>query len=222
MPTILLIRHGENDYVGRRLAGRLPGVHLNEKGRKHAHEVAEALCNAPVKAIYSSPLERAMETAEPLAQVLGLPVLPRPGLQEIDFGSWQGKTMKQMARMKLWKVVQGSPSQVRFPGGESFSEAQQRMVAELEDIAAGHEPDDLIACFSHSDAIKLAVAHFLGMPLDNFQRLAVSTCALSIVHLPKEGPPHVSHINQVLRFEIRPPEEKKGKKREARVESRES
>ncbi len=212
MPTILLIRHGENDFVGKRLAGRLPGVHLNEKGRQSALLVSETLCEAPIKAIYSSPLERAMETAAPLAQAIGLPVIPRPGLQEIDFGSWQGKTMKQMARMKSWPVVQKTPSQMRFPGGESFVEAQQRMVAEIDSIALSHDPDDLIACFSHSDAIKLAIAHYLGMPLDNFQRLWISTAAISTVHIPKEGAPSVGHVNQVLRFTLHRTEEKKRKR----------
>ncbi len=205
MPTVLLIRHAANDYVGRRLAGRTPGVHLNERGQAQAQALAQALAKAPIKAIYSSPLERAVETARPLAQALGLEVQPRDGLAEIDFGGWVGKTIKQMARTKLWKVVQETPSQARFPHGESFLEAQQRICAAIDAIVAAHDEHDLVACFSHSDAIKLALANYLGLPLDNFQRLSVDTTSISIVHFPKQGTPHLSHINQVLNFEFPAP-----------------
>jgi probable phosphoglycerate mutase len=213
MATLLLIRHGENDFLGRRLAGRLPGVHLNPAGCEHAQKLADALRNLPIKAIYSSPLERTMETAEPLAQVFTLPILPVEGLQEIAFGAWQGKTMKQMARMKLWKTVQEAPSQMTFPGGESFPLAQQRIVAALSEINAAHTDEDLVACFSHSDAIKLAIAHFLGMPLDLFQRTSVDPCSLTILHLPKEGRPHFSCINQRMALEFRKPQERKRRSR---------
>jgi probable phosphomutase (TIGR03848 family) len=209
MATLLLIRHGENDFLGRRLAGRLPGVHLNAAGCEHAQKLADALCNLPIKAIYASPLERTMETAAPLAQAFNLPILPREGLQEIAFGGWQGKTMKQMARMKLWKTVQQAPSQMTFPGGESFPQAQQRIVAEINAISAAHEDEDLAACFSHSDAIKLAIAYYLGMPLDLFQRTSVDPCSVTILHLPKEGAPHFTCINQRMGLEFRKPEEKK-------------
>ncbi len=211
MPILLLIRHGSNDFVGKRLAGRLPGVHLNEKGRQQAEALAQALCNAPIKAIYSSPLERAAETAEPLAQALHLPVNLRPGLMEIDFGDWVGKTLGQMHRMKLWKTVQQAPSQARFPHGESFGEAQQRIVAELDAIVAGHEKDDLLACFSHSNSIKLALAHYLGLPLDNFQRLSIDTTSVSVVYLGGEYPPHVAHVNQVAHLAL--PDGKKPEKK---------
>jgi probable phosphoglycerate mutase len=213
MTTLLLIRHGQNDYVGRRLAGRRPDVHLNDHGRAQAQELAENLCHAPIKAIYSSPLERAIETAQPLAQALNLPIQIRPGMVEIDFGKWVGKTPKQMARTKLWKVVQNSPSQMRFPEGESFPEAQQRLAQELEAIALENQPDNLVAVFSHSDAIKLAVAHFLGLPLDNFQRLAVDTASISTVVVPQEGAPMLVSLNQKVKltWPEKPPEKKKKK-----------
>jgi probable phosphoglycerate mutase len=213
MATLLLIRHAENDYLGRRLAGRLPGIHLNATGCEHARQVAEALRNLPFKAIYASPLERTMETAGPLADLLGMPVHPCDGLQEINFGAWQGKTMKQMARMKLWKTVQENPSCMTFPQGESFPQAQQRIVEALTAINAGQEDDDLIACFSHSDAIKLVIAYFLGMPLDNFQRISVDPCSITAVHLPKEGNPHLGFINQRMGLEFKKPEEKKKRRK---------
>ena len=196
MAVFFLIRHGENDYVGKRLAGRMPGVHLNEKGKQQAWMIASTLMKAPIKAVYSSPLERAVETATPLANALEVCV--QPGLTEIDFGRWQGKTGKQMRRMKLWKVVQETPSQMRFPEGESFVEAQTRLCQTIEEIRAKHEDKDVVACFSHSDAISLIVANYLGLPLDNFQRLSVSTASISVLMLMKDARPQLGAINQGL------------------------
>jgi probable phosphomutase (TIGR03848 family) len=203
MTTVLLIRHGENSMVGKRLAGRLPGVHLNDNGKKQAEQLAQVLCTAPIKAIYSSPLERAVETAEPLALALSLPVNIAPGLIELEYGDWQGKTLKQLSRYKLWKVVQDQPSEMRFPNGESFPEVQQRAVAEVERIAAAHEEQEMVACFSHGDIIRLLAAHFLGVPLNLFQRVAANTASITVVHIDKKGRPHVAHLNQVLNFEFK-------------------
>ncbi len=203
MTTLLLIRHGENNMVGKRLAGRLPNVHLNEKGMRQAQKLAEVLCKAPLKALYSSPLERAVETAEPLARMLDLPIQPAPGLIELAYGDWQGKTLKQLARLKLWKIVQNQPSDMRFPNGESFVEVQARAVAEIERIAAAHEEKDMVACFSHGDIIRLLVAHYLGVPLDLFQRVAANPASISIIHLNKKGHPMVLHVNQVLELEFK-------------------
>jgi probable phosphoglycerate mutase len=137
--------------------------------------------SAPIS-IYSSPLERAMETAEPLATVLGLEVIPRPGLIETDVGEWQGKTVKGLSRLKIWRKVLGAPSLMRFPGGESFSEAQYRICQEIEWLRTQHDPKDLISCFSHADPLKLAIAYYLGMPLDMFQRLSISRL-ITALHL---------------------------------------
>jgi probable phosphomutase (TIGR03848 family) len=207
MTTVLLIRHGENSMVGKRLAGRLPQVHLNEKGKQQAQQLAQVLAKAPIKAIYSSPLERAVETAEPLAQALELPIQIAPGIIELEYGDWQGKTLKQLGRTKLWKVVQDKPSEMRFPKGESFVEVQNRAVAEIDRIAAAHDDKELVACFSHGDIIRLLVAHYLAVPLDEFQRIASSTASISVVMIGKKGRPHVLHVNQLLSLEF--PEEKK-------------
>jgi probable phosphomutase (TIGR03848 family) len=182
MPVILLIRHGENDYVKKhRLAGRLPGVHLNEKGQEQARMLAEKLADVPIKAVYSSPLERTMETAAPLAQALNLEVIPRPGLIETDFGEWQGESLKKLNRLKIWRVVQNRPSLMRFPGGETFAELQMRYVRELDYICSQHEPKDILALVSHADPIRLAVAYFIGLPLDMFQRLSVGPGSISML-----------------------------------------
>ena len=186
MPTILLIRHGENDYVKKgKLAGRLPGVHLNDKGQAQAETLALALADKSIKAIYSSPLDRTLETAAPIAKTLGLKVIKRAGLSEVDFGSWQDKTLKQLARQKLWKLVQEHPSRARFPEGESFAEAQLRIANEIESISSMHKPKDLIICVGHSDMIKLAVAYFIGLPIDQFQGLVVQPASITTLHISK-------------------------------------
>ena len=186
MPTLLLIRHGENDYLKKnKMPGRLPGVHLNERGREQANELAQALARMPIKAIYTSPLERAVETAEPLAQTLGLDIRLRPALMDTDVGQWQGRELKKLHRLSLWKQIESAPSRGRFPGGETFLEMQTRLVNEIEAICAAHKPNDLIACFLHSDPIMVIVAHYIGLPLENFARLTVDTGSVTILAIGK-------------------------------------
>lgn len=205
MPVVLLIRHGENEYVKKgRLAGRKEGVHLNDKGRAQAQALAEALAKIPIKAVYSSPLERTMETAEPLAAIHKLKVIPRDGLLEVDYGDWQDKTLKQLARRKLWKTVQSAPAHMRFPGGESFGEAQLRIAEELNGLAKTHKKKDIIACVGHSDMIKLAAAYFLGLPLDLFQRLIVQPASVTTLHL---SPNHGARLVNLNHIPYRLPEE---------------
>ena len=119
-----------------------------------------------------------------------------------------------MRRLKLWKVVQENPSQMRFPSGESFVEAQQRLCQEIEAIKGAHEENDLVACFSHSDAISLVVTHYLGLPLDNFQRLSIGIASMTVLFLGKDGPPRLGPISQAfeISFENREPKGKRRKK----------
>jgi probable phosphoglycerate mutase len=188
MPIFLLIRHGENDYVKKgRLPGRKPGVHLNDKGRAQAQALADRLRGAPIKAVYSSPLDRALETAKPIALALEMEVIPREGLLETEIGEWQDKTLKSLRRLKIWRSVQYAPSQFRFPGGEGFAETQERIRREIQALCAQHDPKDLIACVSHADPIKLAVAFYLGLPLDLFQRLNVSTASITTLMVGEHG-----------------------------------
>ena len=182
MPLLLLIRHAENDYSKRgRLAGRLPGVHLNERGRGQALDLAEALRGAPIKALYSSPLQRALETANPIGRVLDLAVQREPGLIEADVGEWQGRSLRRLALTKKWRTFQQSASRARHPGGESILETQARVVVALEAICSRHPSRELVACVFHSDPIKLAVAHYIGLPLDHFQRLGCDTASVTLL-----------------------------------------
>ncbi len=191
---ILLIRHAENDYTHKgKLAGHLPGVHLNKTGQEQAQALAVRLSKAPVKAIYCSPLERALETARPLADALKLEVRTCEGFREIEYGAWSGRSLKQLARTKLWADVQRRPSRMQFPGGETFLAAQARAVQAVEQLARAH-PKDLVAAFTHADVIKLVVAHYLGQPLDLFQRLVVSTASITALHLG-QGQPALVKLN---------------------------
>jgi probable phosphomutase (TIGR03848 family) len=188
MPLLLLIRHGENDYTKtHKLAGRLPKVHLNEQGQKQAQALADALTGVPIKAIYSSPLERAMETAAPIAKAVGLTIQKEKGLLETDVGNWQGRSLKQLYLLKHWKVVQRAPSRAQFPNGETFYECQNRIVGAIDTILSKHKPKDIVACIFHADPIKLAVAYYIGMPLDQFQRLGVDTGSTSVLAMGEMG-----------------------------------
>lgn len=199
MPLLLLIRHGENDYTKtHKLAGRLPKVHLNEHGQKQAQALGEALKGVPIKAIYSSPLERALETAAPIAENLGLTVQREKGLLETDVGDWQGKSLKRLYLNKHWKVVQRAPSRAQFPNGETFYECQNRVVKAIDSILARHKPKDIVACVFHADPIKLAVAHYIGLPLDQFQRLGCDTGSLTALAIGEMGA-------SLLKLNQRPP-----------------
>lgn len=203
MPLLLLIRHGENDYVkSGKMAGRLPGVHLNERGLKQARALAEALKEVPLKAVYSSPLERAMETAKPIADLHKLKIGKESDLMDTDIGKWQGRSWRVLGLTKLWRVVQHTPSRFRFPEGESFLEAQTRYVNAIERIVRKHnKPKDIVAVVFHADPIKLVVAQFLGMPLDHFQRLSCDTGSLTAI-LASETRSNLIKLNQRPPFDL--------------------
>jgi probable phosphoglycerate mutase len=184
MTTFLLIRHGENDWVGRRLPGWTPGIHLNDHGLAQAEALTALLRPIRLAAVCSSPLERALETARPLARSKGLTVQRTRGLAEMQVGEWQGQSLRRLRRRKLWSIIQHTPSLARFPGGESFPEAQGRIVAALDMLRRTYpSPRAVVACFSHADMIKLAVAYYIGQPLDMFQRLAVDPASITALYI---------------------------------------
>lgn len=204
MPLLLLIRHGENDFTKKhKLAGHTPDVHLNERGQSQAQALAEALKEVPIKAIYSSPLERAVETATPIAAVRGLEVQAEARLIEMNVGKWQGRSLAALRLQKAWKIVQGAPSRAQFPDGETFYECQSRVVAALDSIARKYKPQDIVACVFHADPIKLAVAHYLGLPLDHFQRLSCDTGSLTALYVSESGA-NLLKLNQRPPFDFLP------------------
>ena len=210
MPLLLLIRHGENDYVKTgKMAGRLPGVHLNERGQKQAQALGEALKGVPITAIYSSPLERAIETATPIANVRNLKIIQNPNLLDTDVGKWQGKSLAMLRLKKEWKIVQSAPSRFQFPEGESFLDLQSRIANVLEGIVKKHNKSkDIVAVVFHADPIKLAVSHFLGLPLDHFQKLSCDTGSLTMLHAGEAGA-NLVKLNQRPPFDFLPSDKNK-------------
>jgi probable phosphomutase (TIGR03848 family) len=202
MPLLLLIRHGENDFTKKhKLAGYTPNVHLNERGQSQAQALADALKEVPIKAIYSSPLERAVETATPIAAARELEIQNEAGLLETNVGKWQGRSLAALRLQKHWKVVQNAPSRAQFPEGETFYECQTRIVTALDSISRKYKPQDIVACVFHADPIKLAIAHYIGLPLDHFQRLSCDTGSLTALYVNESGA-NLIKLNQRPPFEF--------------------
>lgn len=199
MTQLLLVRHGENEFTRTgKLAGWTKGVHLNEAGQKQALALAKRLSQAPIVAVYSSPLERALETARPLAKAKGLKVRICEGLGEVRYGEWTGKSLKRLARTKLWRVVQQQPSAMEFPEGETLRAVQARAVEAVEEIARAHAKDKgPVVAVSHGDVIKLIVTFYLGMPLDMFQRIAIHTASVTALRLGR-GHPTLVKLNETF------------------------
>jgi len=182
MTTFYLIRHGENDLVGEAIAGRSPGVHLNATGHKQAERLAEHLSRLRIDHLFSSPLERARETAEPLARKLGLEINISQALIEIDFGDWTRKSLHELNQLETWRKWNTFRSNGRIPKGESMLEAQTRLVSEIQRLR-GQYPDQSLALFSHGDPLRSIIVYYLGMPLDLLLRLELSPASITIFTL---------------------------------------
>jgi probable phosphomutase (TIGR03848 family) len=187
MTTVYCVRHAVTDHTGERLSGWMPDIHLSEQGRAQAQDVADRLAKAPFKAVYSSPIERTLETAEQIARPHNLRVIVREGLGEVHYGRWTNRSFKSLRRTKLWEVVQRWPSAARFPGGESIRELQARAVSEVEVIAEAHKRA-AVCVVSHADVIRVILAHYLGVHLDLFQRIEISPASVSVIHIGQFGP----------------------------------
>lgn len=207
MPILLLIRHATNDFVkAGRLPGQGPNLHLNEEGRKQADALAKMLEKRPITAVYSSHLERAIETAWRVAGPRGMALQIRPGLADTDAGAYTGRLIKELSEgedtRETWKAIVETPLVGRFPNGESPLDMQRRVVAELERIVAAYPdpepppapsvpqadapkveppPMPVIAIIAHNSVVQAALAHFLGMPFENYERLGASPASASTV-----------------------------------------
>ena len=190
--TILLIRHAETPTTGKVLPGRAAGLGLSDKGIAQAEaRAADIARKHQIAAIYSSPMERAQQTAAPIGAATRRKVRIHEGLNECDFGLWTGRRLKSLHKLPAWRAVQRTPSNFRFPEGESFLEMQSRIAAALNELARAHRGKTIVAV-SHADTIKAAVAHALGMHLDMFQRLAVSPASQTVLQLGAGAPAVVS------------------------------
>ncbi len=187
MTTFLLIRHAAHSLGGQTIAGRTPGVSLSPDGQAQAARLAERVSHLPIKAIYCSPIDRVRQTAQPVADRLGLPVRVNDTLAEIDYGEWTGRTLDELRPLPHWQRWNSFRSGTRVPGGESMLDIQSRVVAEMLRLR-DHHPGECVAVFSHGDVIKAAVAYFLGVPLDLFMRIEIGLASISVVAVAEYGP----------------------------------
>lgn len=196
MSTLLLLRHGLTEMTGPVLAGRTPGVHLDDRGRKQAADVAQRMAALPLSAIVTSPLERCVETAEAVraAQRREPEWHVDDRLVECGYGDWTGKPIKELTKDPLWKVVQAQPSAVRFPGGEGLAEMAARAVAAVRDWDARLAADAVWVACTHGDVIKAIVADALGLHLDQYQRIVPDPCSVSVVRYTATRP-YVIRVN---------------------------
>jgi len=185
MTKFLLIRHATTDTVGKKLSGRTAGVHLNEKGKVQAQELTKKLTNTSIAAIYSSPLERAVETAEPIATTHQLEIFINNNFLEIDFGAWTNASFETLQNEKQFQLFNSFRSATRIPGGELMLEAQARIVAGMQQLCIQH-PNETVAIVSHADLIKAAITYYAGIHLDLFQRIEISPASVSIVEVYEE------------------------------------
>jgi probable phosphoglycerate mutase len=184
----LLVRHGLTPTTGKILPGRAQGLHLSEAGQKQAQAAADRIAAlGRVDAVYSSPLERARETAAPIAKTRDLKVHVDKGLLECDFGEWTGAELKKLMKLPEWSTVLRAPSTFRFPDGESFTEMQSRMVTTIDRLRAAYT-GGVVVCVSHADTIKAAVAHAMGTHIDLFQRIVISPCSITAIAYSVGGP----------------------------------
>lgn len=195
MTQILLVRHAVNDFVKTgKLAGWTPGVHLNDEGKAQAEALGRRLADAPIKHLYSSPLERTMETAEAIRQHHPhLEIKQHSGIGEVRYGDWEGQSIAALQARKMWHIVQHYPSRAAFPNGETMREVQMRGINAMEELAARH-PREMIVVVSHADLIKMIIAHYLGTHLDNFQRIVISPASITALILGY-GRPYIGTIN---------------------------
>nr|MDQ3879331.1 histidine phosphatase family protein [Actinomycetota bacterium] len=158
MTVFFLVRHAVTSHTGHKLTGWLPDVHLTDEGREQAEATAQALRGVHFEGIFSSPIDRTLETARIVAAPHKLRVSVRKSLGEVEYGRWTDRPLKSLMRTRLWRTVQSWPSGATFPDGESLREVQNRAIDEIETIRAGHRGP--VCVVSHGDVIKLITAHY--------------------------------------------------------------
>jgi probable phosphomutase (TIGR03848 family) len=206
---LFLVRHALTPHTCERLSGWIPGISLSDEGRAQVAAMVERMRPVALEAVYSSPLERCVETARPLASSKGLRVRIRHELGEVRYGEWEGKKLRTLAKTKLWRKVVSRPSEVRFPGGETVLETQHRALVALQGLTEKHEGKP-VAVVTHADVIRLVLAHYVGAPIDLYGRLVVGPASVSVVWLGSGGP-RVLKINDTATLDGPPAPKKKAK-----------
>jgi probable phosphomutase (TIGR03848 family) len=194
MARVIFVRHAPTPETGRVLTGRRPGVGLDETGIAIAGAARDALREVRFASVVTSPVQRCRGTAAIVAEPHRVDPRVDAGFEEVDMGTWEGRTLQSLRRLKAWQTVQAAPSRFRFPDGETFHEVQARAVAAVERAAAAAGRRTVVVC-SHADVIKLVLAHYLGQPLDLFQRIGCSPASISVVDLTPGLPAHIVQVN---------------------------
>lgn len=193
MATVVLLRHARSTANGAGvLAGRGPGVELDERGRDQLRTLPGRLAALAPVALLTSPLRRCLDTVAPIAELLDLPPVVEARLAEVDYGRWTGHRIAELISEPLWEVVQRHPSAAVFPGGEGLAQVQARAVAAVREhdarINAAHGPDAIWLACTHGDVIKSVVADAMGTHLDAFQRIVVEPCSISVIRYTDTRP----------------------------------
>lgn len=186
LTTIHLVRHAAHGLLGRVLTGRMPGVSLSPEGTAEAAALAARFRGTDVAAVLSSPVQRARETAAPIAEAVGLEMIVEPGLDEIDFGDWTGCDFAALEGQPAWHAWNQHRSTARCPAGETMPAAQARAVAAM--LRAGERyAGRQIVLVSHQDVLKAVLAHVLGLSLDHLARFSLDPASRSVVTLFADG-----------------------------------
>ena len=182
MALVILVRHGQTDEnVSGRISGQGP-VPLNARGQEQARLAAEVLAPLGITHLFSSPLVRARQTAEFLAERLHKPIEEIADLREVGYGDWESKTFHEMRGHPVAHQVFNDPIAAVFPNGEGLLEVQQRGVHVIEWVRHTY-PQGIVAVVSHGDVIRTALAHYLGMPFNEYRRLDLDNGAISVLEL---------------------------------------
>jgi probable phosphomutase (TIGR03848 family) len=200
MTTFALIRHARHRLVGHTIVGRASGVRLSQEGQRQAERLASRLAASSIGAIYSSPLERALDTAAAISASLGLVVEAAEELNEIEFGEWTNRALPDLCEVEDWRRFNLFRSSSVIPHGETMLEVQARMLRLIERLCVAH-PGQAVALVSHGDVIKATLAHYLGVPLDLFHRIEISPASVSVVNLERHGP-QVLLVNGFVEDEV--------------------
>jgi probable phosphoglycerate mutase len=190
-----LVRHGTHDLLDRVLCGRMPGVSLNLNGHEQAERVGRRLSRERINLVQSSPLERARETAAPIAQHTRVALELAPALNEIELGEWTGRSFEEIKTEPAWRQWNNARQVARAPGGETMLEAQQRVISHLDQLRVNH-PDGCVVLVSHSDVLRAIILYYLGMSLDEFSRIEISPASVSTLLVEAWGAKILS-LNEV-------------------------
>ena len=211
MTTFLLLRHAHSIANGAGvLAGRTSGISLSDLGHKQSRALKKTLSDIEPRYIFSSPLERCIQTVDPLARSLNKKVRTLDGLIEMDYGLWSGRKLRHLVKEPLWKKIQKEPSAVVFPEGESFPQAWRRIEKTLRDLQSKYPKSTLLLC-THGDITKMAIAMTVGIPLDDFQRIVIDPASLSVLHWEGRQRTLLQSNHKLARIEIVKAGRKRGK-----------